>query len=78
MLLSMPRIRGSVLAARNRMLPRDIAENLSEKLDVGDWWLLYMLGRNMDPIIYRDVMTQLSDRLERRTNHRIDDKSAAL
>lgn len=78
MLLTMPSIRSQVLVARNRILPRDIAENLSRKLDVGDWWILYMLGRNMDPIIYRDIMTQLSDRLEQRTNLRLDEKSSGL
>lgn len=77
LLLTMPSIRAPVLAARNRMLPRDVAENLSQKLDVGDWWVLYMLGRNMDPIIYRDIMIELSDRVGRR-NHRIDEKTDSL
>lgn len=78
MLLTMPNIRGAVLTARNRILPRDVAENLSRKLDVGDWWILYMLGRNMDPIIYRDIMTQLSDRLDQRPTLRSDEKSSGV
>lgn len=55
----MPRIRPHILNARNRMVPRTIATDISNSLDIGDWWLLYMLGRNLDPIIYRDVLIEL-------------------
>lgn len=55
----MPRIRPHILNARNRMVPRSVATDISHSLDIGDWWLLYMLGRNLDPIIYRDVLTEL-------------------
>lgn len=30
------------------------------QVDIGDWWIIYMLGRNLDPIIYRDVLAELS------------------
>lgn len=55
----MPRIRPHILNARNRMVPRAVATHISNGLDIGDWWFLYMLGRNLDPIIYRDVLTEL-------------------
>lgn len=54
-----PRLRATILNARNRMVPRDVAYAISNHLDIGDWWLIYMLGRNLDPIIFKDVLTQL-------------------
>ncbi|XP_037030692.1 innexin inx1 [Bradysia coprophila] len=59
LIIMMPRVRAQILNARNRMVPRDVAFAISKHLDIGDWWLVYMLGRNLDPIIYKDVLTQL-------------------
>ena len=33
-------------------------------MDVGDWWVLYMLGRNMEPMVYREMITELSKKIE--------------
>lgn len=54
--------------ARNRMVPRDVAYKISKQLDIGDWWLIYMLGRNLDPIVFKDVLKQLTERLEMRSD----------
>jgi len=59
LIIMVPRVRAQILNARNRMVPRDVAFAISKHLDIGDWWLVYMLGRNLDPIIYKDVLTQL-------------------
>lgn len=75
LIMSMTNVRGAILNARNKMVPRDVAYKISQKLDIGDWWLIYMLGRNLDPIIYKDVLTQLLERLELRTNERDDEKA---
>ncbi|KAJ6627580.1 Innexin inx1, partial [Pseudolycoriella hygida] len=61
MIIMLPRVRAQILNARNRMVPRDVAFAISKYLDIGDWWLVYMLGRNLDPIIYRDVLSQLAE-----------------
>lgn len=71
----MTSVRAVILNARNKMVPRDVAQKISRKLDIGDWWLIYMLGRNLDPIVYRDVLTQLLERLELRSNEREDEKA---
>ncbi|KAJ4427812.1 Innexin inx1 [Periplaneta americana] len=59
-----PSLRPHLLHARNRMVPREVAAAISRKTDIGDWWILYMLGRNMDPIIYREVMAELAKKIE--------------
>lgn len=56
----MPNVRTHIMNARNRMVPRDVAPEVSDSLDIGDWWLIYMLGRNLEPVIFRDVMVELA------------------
>lgn len=66
MIIFMPTLRARILNARNRMVPREVAQSVSRKTDVGDWWIIYMLGRNLDPIIFKDVMGELAKRIEPR------------
>lgn len=68
-------LRAKILSARNRMIPGDIARRVSQKLDLGDWWLIYMLSRNLDPIVFKDVLAQLLERLELRSSSSRDEKS---
>lgn len=66
LIIFVPKIRPRLLNARSRMVPRETCQALSNKLDVGDWWLIYMLGRNLDPIIYKDVLAELAKQVEPR------------
>lgn len=63
-IIFLPNIRPRLLNARNRMISMDICRSLSKKLDIGDWWLIYMLGRNLDPVIYKDVMGEFAKQVE--------------
>lgn len=63
-MLFMPKFRPRLLHARNRMISLETCRILSQKLDIGDWWLIYMLGRNLDPVIYKEVMTEFSKEID--------------
>nr|CAH0102515.1 unnamed protein product [Daphnia galeata] len=63
-LLAVPRIRPLILHARNRFVPSEVINAISDKLEVGDWWILYMLGRNLEPLVYREVVSELSKKIE--------------
>lgn len=63
LIIFVPSVRARVLNARNRMVPREIAVAVSKKVDIGDWWIIYMLGRNLDPIIFRDILAELAKSL---------------
>lgn len=39
-------------------------EAITNKTSIGDWWILYVLSTNIDPLIYRDIMTKLSKEIE--------------
>jgi len=59
-----PSLRPKLMHARNRMVPLEAVESVSRKVSIGDWWVLYMLGRNIDPQIYRDVIVEFSKKNE--------------
>lgn len=41
-----------------------VVDAITSKLDVGDWWILYMLGRNLEPLVYREVVSELAKKVE--------------
>ena len=41
-------------------------ENICRRLKLGDWFILYQLGKNMDPMIFREVMEKLHKRMFQR------------
>lgn len=63
-MILMPQVRPRLLHARNKMVPREICEAITKKIDLGDWWLLYMLGTNIDPLIYRELLSELAKKIE--------------
>lgn len=63
-ILVSPSVRPRLLHARNGAIPKEAAYAISRKTDVGDWWIIYMLGRNMDPLIYREVIAELAKKIE--------------
>ena len=38
-------------------------ENICRRLRLGDWFILYQLGKNMDPMIFREFMEKLHKRM---------------
>lgn len=55
----------------NRLVRRDAIEIIVRRSKMGDWFLLYMLGENIDSIIFRDVMGDLANRLNNNQHHRV-------
>ncbi|XP_028981743.1 innexin shaking-B [Diachasma alloeum] len=64
-----PRTRVYLLRLRFRLVRRDAVETIVRRSKVGDWFLLYMLGENLDTVIYRDVMHELANKLATRHQH---------
>ncbi|XP_014215358.1 innexin inx2 [Copidosoma floridanum] len=52
-----------LLRARSRLNNRKEIEKINCKCQIGDWFMLYQLGRNIDPLIYKQVITDLAVRL---------------
>ena len=48
---------------RFRRIKRECLDVVIEKSVVGDWFLLYLLGQNVDPVIFKDVVHELAKKL---------------
>ncbi|XP_076663594.1 innexin shaking-B-like isoform X2 [Andrena cerasifolii] len=66
-----PRTRVYLLRLRFRLVRREAVETIVRRSKVGDWFLLYMLGENLDTVIYRDVMHELANKLASRHHHSV-------
>lgn len=46
------------------MVSRDVTNRISRDLDISDWWVIYMLGRNLEPHIFRDVLHEFANEIQ--------------
>jgi len=58
-----PRMRAYLLFVRFRLIKKDIINIIVKKSKMGDWFLFYMLGQNVDNIIFKEVMHDLARKL---------------
>ncbi|XP_068975772.1 innexin inx1 [Bombus flavifrons] len=58
-----PAIRPRLLQLSSRLPSIETCSSISKKIDLGDWWLLYILSSNMDSLIYRDFLQELTKKM---------------
>ncbi|XP_034195874.1 optic ganglion reduced [Osmia lignaria lignaria] len=58
-----PAVRPRLLHLSSRLLCIETCHSISKKIDLGDWWLLYILSSNMDSLIYRDFLQELTKKM---------------
>ncbi|XP_003703064.1 optic ganglion reduced [Megachile rotundata] len=58
-----PAVRPRLLHLSSRLLSIETCYSISRKIDLGDWWLLYVLSSNMDSLIYRDFLQELTKKM---------------
>lgn len=63
-LIFVPNLRPRVMHQHNRAVPYEVLEAFSNKTSIGDWWILYVLSKNIDPLIYKDIMGRLAKEIE--------------
>lgn len=61
-----PRIRELLLRGRSRLSSPHQIETICRKQKLGDWFLLYQLGKNIDPLIFREFIRALYHKMENR------------
>lgn len=64
-----PAIRSGLLQKRARLRYKTGLEAIGKKLQVGDFFLLYLLSKNVELISFSSLMEELSSRLTRRPIH---------
>jgi len=62
--LCLPVLRESMLRARARLAPMYQVQAICRKSKLGDWFILYQLGKNIDPMIFREFVSRLYKKLE--------------
>jgi len=58
-----PHMRYVTLRSRARLTDRYHVRLVTDQAKIGDWFLLYLLCKNMDPINYRELMQELGKKL---------------
>lgn len=66
-----PRMRVYLLRIRYRLIRKDAIDLIVRRSKMGDWFLFYMLGENVDSVIFRDVMHELAYKLGSNPGHHI-------
>ncbi|XP_050308386.1 innexin shaking-B isoform X1 [Anthonomus grandis grandis] len=64
-----PRMRVYLLRMRYRLVRREVIDTIVRRSKMGDWFLFYMLGENIDSLIFRDVLQDLAHKLNRHDFH---------
>ena len=59
-----PKLRLYLLRARCRLSPQTQIDHIARNLKVGDWFLLYQLAKNIDPLALKDVISEIDDSFE--------------
>ncbi|XP_017784551.1 PREDICTED: innexin shaking-B isoform X2 [Nicrophorus vespilloides] len=64
-----PRMRMYLLRMRYRLMKKEDIDLIVRQSKMGDWFLFYMLGENVDSVIFRDVIHELARKLR---GHHLD------
>ena len=62
-LLLSPVFRKHVLRFQLKALPLEITQLFCDNASIGDWWLVYMLSRNIDPTFTKEIMWQIVEKI---------------
>ncbi|XP_014215357.1 innexin inx2-like [Copidosoma floridanum] len=57
-----------LLRARSRLNTHDQIETINKRCQIGDWFILYQLGKNIDPLIYKQLISDLAKKFEGKEN----------
>ncbi|KAF7400997.1 hypothetical protein HZH66_006181 [Vespula vulgaris] len=59
-----PRLRLMLLRTRSRISDKHDIETIAKNCQIGDWFVLYQLGKNIDPLIYKQLVSDLALKLQ--------------
>ncbi|RWS23045.1 Innexin inx2-like protein [Leptotrombidium deliense] len=59
-MIFLPNIRYMVLRSRARLTDRYHLQIVTDVSKIGDWFVFYLLAKNMDPLNYRELMQELA------------------
>ncbi|XP_064457638.1 innexin inx2-like [Ornithodoros turicata] len=66
-IMFVPRIRFMVLRSRAKLANKDYVERICDRTNLGDWLVLDLLCKNIDPINFRDLVNDYVRRLDHKS-----------
>ncbi|XP_069172633.1 innexin inx2-like [Procambarus clarkii] len=55
-----PTVRHMLLRSRSRLASSEKVKAISQRCYIGDWFLLYMIAKNMDPFTFKDFINDIT------------------
>lgn len=62
--LCIPKLRNVLLCMRIGFTSRETVNEVLEKCYIGDWFILYQLSKNIDSIIFQEILLELNKKLK--------------
>lgn len=57
------KVRYNMLKSRARLVDRNAFDTVMERTELGDWFIIYLLSKNLDSVHFREVISDLSREL---------------
>lgn len=59
-----PSVRALLLRARSRLVSQDEIDLITKKCQIGDWFVLYQMGKNINPVVFKEFLSEFAERLD--------------
>lgn len=66
--LLLPKFRTMLLATRSRLAHKDDVRSVCSKFQVGDWFVLYQLSKSIEPLIFKELVSEMAMKLDDKQN----------
>jgi hypothetical protein len=64
LILLLPELRVSLLMCLTKNIPKSIVTDICQKINRGDWFFLYLLGKNLDKLVFDNFLYELHHALD--------------
>jgi len=63
-IITLPSMRTTMLERNAKFDMKERVDNLMKKANMGDWFLLFLLSKNLDSILFKEYLLKLTDKLK--------------
>ena len=63
-IVSLPGLRRNLVTRRAYKTNQDAAQHLVEKANIGDWFMLFLISRNMDTTMYNIFLEEITEKFK--------------
>ena len=60
LVFSIPALRTYMIMGHLRYVKRSVVKKITKHFGIGGWFVLHLLGKNINPLIYKDLIVELS------------------